>query len=89
MIREDNIQNIEEFNNNNKKKLKSLSSGSAQGVTGGNSYVAGVNKFVEFTEEEFVKYFTGLDRPEVYHAHQHHKAEPTEAHTEVSKSRSH
>ncbi len=52
MVINENMKKIDEFNNNNKKKLKAV--GNGQEVTGGNSFVEEANKFVGFTAEEFV-----------------------------------
>lgn len=67
-VKEENRKKIEAFNNRNKNKLKSVGGG-GQTVTGGNSFVMGETKFLEFTEEEFIKLFTGLKRAAAHHEH--------------------
>ena len=47
-VKEDNLKKIQDFNDNNKKRLRA-GPGDGSTVSGGNSFIMGETKFIEFT----------------------------------------
>lgn len=60
-ITADNLKMINDFNNKNQNVLRAAGPGAT--VTGGNSFAMEPNKFIEFSEDEFLELFTGARPP--------------------------